>query len=233
MISLYLPAVVTAFLIVVVEMTEVVALVFALSAEHTSVRPGATGAIAGTTMVGLAAVGFSAVLVAFPREYLLWGSALVLAGFGVFLFRSTLRTYRRRRSAPSASRAVTDRGVLFAGGFLVGAVESIEAVIVLIALAAAGYGTSALVGAILAGALLVVLAAILHERVRRIKVPALKWFATSLILTFAVFWGGEALGVPWPAGDLFLIPIFLLVLAVVRLALLAGTRAVVPFDTKS
>ncbi|HYB79507.1 MAG TPA: hypothetical protein VEG66_07105 [Thermoplasmata archaeon] len=217
MLALYLPALLAAFLITVLEMTEVVALVFALAADHSTVRHGALGAVGGTAVVAAIALGFGAVIIAFPRAYLLWGSAVVLAGFGVFLFRSTLRTYQRRRD-PSASPGAPTSGqtvAQFAGGFSVGAVESTETVIVLLALAAAGYGLSALVGAVLGGALLVIVALVVHDRIRRIKVPWLKVGATAVVFSFALFWGGEAAGVVWPGGDLILLLfVFLGVLAV-------------------
>lgn len=218
MFEIYLPALIVAFLITVLEMTEVVALVFALAADHTTVRTGALGAVGGTAVVAAIAFGFGAVLIAFPRDYLLWGSAVVLAGFGAFLFRSTLRTYRRRRTAPqgatapSSSRSVAQ----FAGGFSVGTVESTETVIVLLALAAAGYGFSALVGALLGGTLLVVIALVVHDQIRRIKVPWLKLGGTSVVFAFSVFWAGEAAGVAWPGGDLFLLVLVALALLIVR-----------------
>jgi len=216
-VGLYLPAIVAAFLIVIVEMTEVVALVFALSADAASARHGSLGAVAGTAVVGALALGFSAALLRVPHDWLLVGSAIVLAGFTVFLFRSTLKSYRRARArATGAPPPPPPRSLLFAGGFTVGATEATEAVVVLVALAAGGYGSDALVGTAIAGVLLVVLAAILHERIRRIKVPWLKLGATALVFAFAVFWSGEALGVAWPLSDLFLLPLFLLGLGVVR-----------------
>ena len=207
MFELYIPALIVAFLITVLEMTEVVALVFALAADHSTVRHGALGAVGGTAVVAAIAFGFGAVLIAFPRSYLLWGSAVVLAAFGAFLFRSTLNTYRRQRAAASgAPSSSAKRNVAqFAGGFSVGAVEATETVIVLLALAAAGYGFSAIVGALLAGALLVAVTFVVHDRIRRIKVPWLKVGGTSVVFSFAVFWGGEAAGVHWPGGDLILL----------------------------
>ena len=218
MLEVYFPALVVAFLITVLEMTEVVALVFALAADHSTVRHGALGAVGGTTVVAVIALGFGAILIAFPKAYLLWGSAVVLAAFGVFLFRSTLKTYRRRRAAASGAPAPSagHSAAQFAGGFSVGAVEATEAVVVLLALTAAGYGFSAILGAVLGGALLVVAAFLVHDRIRRIKVPWLKVGGTSLVFTFAVFWGGEAAGVHWPGGDLFLIPLVILAVLLVR-----------------
>ncbi|MGA8302180.1 MAG: hypothetical protein WA691_02350 [Thermoplasmata archaeon] len=226
MYTLYVPALIVAFLITVLEFTEVVALVFALSADQASVRPVAWGAVSGTALVGLIALGLGAVLVAFPHNYLLWASAVVLTGFGLFLFRSTLRTYRRAAAAASGTVWSPPRRDLlqFGGGFSVGAVESTEAVIVLIALAAAGYGFSALVGAVAGGIVLVLAAVAVHERIRKIKVPWLKLGGTALLFSFALFWGGEAVGFPWPGGDLILIPLVVVIALIVRGAIALGLR---------
>jgi Ca2+/H+ antiporter, TMEM165/GDT1 family len=218
MIGIYIPALIVAVLITALELTEVVVLVFALSADAASVTHGALGAVAGVAVVGVIALTFGAAIVAFPHEYLLWVSAIMLAAFGVFLFRSTLKSYRRRAAqrAGAAPPPASHSALQFAGGFSVGAVETTEVVVVLIALAAAGYGLSALVGAVLAGVALVVAAFLVHERIRRIKVPWLKLGATSLLFSFAVFWAGEAAGVSWPGADLILIPFVVIAALIVR-----------------
>jgi uncharacterized membrane protein len=234
--SFYLPAFLVAFLITVLEMTEVVAVVFALSADQRSVRPGAWGAVAGTSVVAAVALGFGAVIIALPRGYLLWGAAVVLAAFGIFLFRSTLRTFRRAAAARTGAPTAIPphrRVVLFAGGFSVGVIEAIETVIVLLALAAAGYAFMALIGAVTGGAVLVVAALLVHEQIRKIKVPWLKLGATSVLLSFAVFWAGEAAGVTWPGSDLILIPLVVVVALLVRSAIGVGLRIPVRVDTKS
>ncbi len=231
MIEIYGPALLIAFLITLLELTEVVALVFALSAEHHTLAHGAAGAVSGTAVVALIALALGALILAFPDVDLLWVSAVVLLGFGVFLFRSTLRTYRRARAPASAAPSAhsgRQSALQFAGGFSVGAVESTEAVIVLLALAAAGYGLSAIVGAVAAGVVLVVATALVRERIRRIKVPLLKLGATSLLFTFAVFWAGEAAGLPWPYGDLSLLPLFAIALVVVRTSIGLGLRRAPP-----
>jgi Ca2+/H+ antiporter, TMEM165/GDT1 family len=218
MTGILVPALAVAFVITLLEMTEVVALVFALGADHPTIRHGAAGAASGTAVVGVLAVGSGAALLAFPRIALLWGAAVALAAFCAFLFRSTLRSYRRAlASAATAPGPAPARAALqFAGGFTVGAVEATEAVIVLLALTAAGSGAAAIVGALAGGAVLVVVAFLVHERIRRIKVPWLRLGATSMLFAFAIFWGGEAAGVAWPFGDLALVPLFLLGVAVVR-----------------
>jgi uncharacterized membrane protein len=98
-------------------------------------------------------------------------------------------------------------------------VEAVEVVVVLLGITAAGYAFSALVGALVGGALLVVLAFLLHEQLRRIKVPWLKLLGTSMLFTFATFWFGEAVGVAWPASDLFLLPLFVAAVLLTRIAI--------------
>ena len=206
-----LAAVLLAFTLTVIEMTEVVALVFALGAEGGALRPAALGAIAGVAGVSLVALAVGVGLEALPRGPLLGGAAVTLFLFGLFLYRSTRKAYRRARAPPGA--AGPSRPALpFAGGVVVGSVEATEVVVVLVALAAGGNGFSAVLGAIAAGVLLVVVAALVHERIRRIKVPTLKFAATSALFAFAVFWGSEAVGFAWPGPaawqDLWLLPLF-------------------------
>jgi uncharacterized membrane protein len=232
---LYAPVFVPAFLITLLEMTEVVALVFALSAGGPQLRTAIYGALSGVLLISLIALGAGAAVDRLPSSYLLGPSAVVLAGFGVFLFRSTLRSYRRARAAKSGTAAPFEPHpvVQFGAGFSVGAVEATEAVIVLLALAAPGYGGTAIVGAVTAGALLVVLAWALHGQIRRIKVPVLKAGATALLFTFSVFWAGEALHVAWPGDDLFLLPLFVLAVILVRVAISAADRPPVRVETKT
>ncbi len=226
MVLLSAPAIVAALVVTVLELTEVVALVFALGADHGTVRHGALGAVAGTLVVAAIAFVAGAVILALPVHDLLWGSAVLLAGFGVFLFRSTLKTYRRRQAASQGTAAPkpASSALQFTGGFTIGAVETTEAVVVLLALTAAGHGLSALIGALVGGFGLVVAALVVHERIRRIKGTWLKLGATSLIFSFAVFWTGEAIGFVWPDGDLVLVGLFVVALGIVRGAVELGLR---------
>jgi Ca2+/H+ antiporter, TMEM165/GDT1 family len=233
---LYAPVFIPAFLITLLEMTEVVALVFALSAGGPSLRTAILGALSGVALVAFIALVAGAAIERLPPSYLLGPSALVLAGFGVFLFRSTLRSYRRARASAAgttAARAEPHPVVQFGGGFSVGVVESTEAVIVLLALAAPGYGLTTIVAALVAGGLLIVLAWALHGQIRRIKVPWLKAGATSLLFTFSVFWAGETLHIAWPGNDLFLLPLFVVAVILVRVAIGVFDRPSVRIETKS
>jgi uncharacterized membrane protein len=232
----YAPVFIPAFLITLLEMTEVVALVFALSAGGPQLRTAIYGALLGVVLVGAVALGAGAAIERLPTSYLLGPSAVVLAGFGLYLFRGTLRSYRRARAAKSGTPSAAPEPhavVQFGAGFSVGVVETTEAVIVLLALAAPGYGLTTLLGAVTAGAILVVLAWTFHGQIRRIKVPLLRLGATSLLFTFSIFWAGEALHVAWPGDDLFLLPIFALMVILVRLAIGVADRPVVPVETNS
>jgi Ca2+/H+ antiporter, TMEM165/GDT1 family len=223
MFALYLPALIVAFLITVLELTEVAALVFAIGSDSGSIRSGATGAVAGVAVIGAIALGFGALLTAIPSPYFLAAAAIVLAAFGVFLFRGTLRAYRRA-AQPSTVAPPVRHALQFGGGFAIGAIESTEVVIVLLALAAAGDGLSALVGAVVAGVLLVIVAAMIHERIRRIKVRLLRLGGTSVLFAFSVFWAGEAAHLAWPGGDLVLIPLAVAAALVVRGAIALELR---------
>jgi Ca2+/H+ antiporter, TMEM165/GDT1 family len=229
--ALSVPALLIAFVITVTEMTEVVALVFALSADAASIRSGALGAIAGTAVVSLVALASGAAIEALPHGDLLWAATVVLAAFGVFLFRSTLKSYRRARH-PGPAGPPTHHALRFAGGFSVGAIETTEAVIVLLALAAGGAGSSAVIGALAGGGILVVAAALVHERIRRIKVPTLKLGGTAMLFSFAVFWAGEADSYAWPGSDLILIPLFVIAVVLVRGAVELFLRRDAPVEPK-
>ena len=214
-----------AFLVTLIEMTEVVILVFALSAERSTLRTAAIGAAAGSALVGGIAAVAGGALSTIPSPALLAASALVLWAFAVFLFRSTLRTYRwshQPTDDPSGDRGAAPAH--FAGGFSVGAVETTEAAVVLVPLAAGGQALAALLGAVAAGVTLAVAVGLVHEKIRRIKTPWLKLGATSLLVAFATLWTGEALGVAWPFGDLFLLPLFALALVLVRTGIEVSLR---------
>lgn len=228
-------ALVLAFGITVLEMTEVVALVFALGSEGHRPRDPILGAVVGVAVVGGIAALTGAGLAALPRGLLLAVAAATLVAFGFFLLRSTLRTYRRLRS-PTKAPARSSSTLPFAGGFAVGAVETLETVIVLVALAAGGNGFSALVGALAGGALLVAAAAAVHEQVRRIKVPTLKVAATSLLFSYGIFWAVEASGRSWPGpeqlSDLWLVPMVAVFLGVVRGVVALDARRAGPAGAK-
>lgn len=230
-------ALLTAFVITLLELTEVVAIVYALGATAHSLRPGLTGACGGVAVVGAFGIVAGIALTQVPQAYTLAVGAVILWSFGFFLLRSTFRTYvreeRKRLGRPSPVAEPDDRGLsprqLMGVGFSVGAIEALEAVVVLIGISVGGFPWEAVVGAIVAGGVLVALGLALHQNIRKLKVPPLKWATTSLLMTYASFWTLEFLGeegrIPWPSSvaglppDVLLIPIFFAVLLVVRVVI--------------
>ncbi len=236
-------ALLISFLITVLELTEVVAIVYALGAGRPSLRPGAMGSAAGVAVVGGIGILVGVGLTVIPSDITLIAGSALLWGFGFFLLRSTVKTYFKEAKK---ALGITDSGghedgehlsdrALFAAAFSVGMVETTEAVIVLIAVAAGGYGLEALIGFAAGAALLLALGITLHEKIRTIKVPPLKWIGTSLLFTFAFFWAVESLvdagrfaWPPLPYGippDIQLVPIFLIAMLLVRSAVMFRVNA--------
>jgi uncharacterized membrane protein len=231
-------ALLVAFLITVLELTEVVAIVYALGSASRSMRQGVLGAVSGVVFVSLLALVTGVAIEQFASQaetILLVVSAVLLWGFGVVLFRSTVKSYfkeavKKKEGGEKESHSIVDEfssKALFSGGFSVGAVETLEAVIVLLALTGAGFGMEAMTGFVAGCCLLLALGYILHDRIRKVKVPPLKWIGTTLLFTFALFWSGESMEdagwFNWPTfgtqvTDIVLAPIFVVVLVVVWFA---------------
>lgn len=235
-------ALLAAFLITMLELTEVVAVVYALGAGAKSMLPGAAGAVSGAAVVGGISLGIGFGLGAIPIRYTLVVGALLLYGFGCFLLRSTVKTYFREAKkaagikdpfqSKEGSDALDDRA-LFAGAFSVGAIEMLEAAVVLIAIAAGGFAIEAVIGFAVGATILIVIGFVMRESIRKIKIPQLKWLATSLLFTFAVFWSLESLveagRLSWPQlggvpDDVLILPIFLIALLFVRIAVDIGVK---------
>lgn len=92
--------------------------------------------------------------------------------------------------------------------------------------------TSAIIGAALAGLLVIVAGVVVRAPLSRVPENTLKFVVGIMLASFGTFWGGEGLGINWPWADLTLLPIVAgyLVLAYVAVQLLrpaskAGTGA--------
>lgn len=135
-------------------------------------------------------------------------AGILLLYFGLRLARSARRAVIRSRVSVGAKDETIERGVFYTG-FTVGLVEAFEAAIVLVALIPNGFD-SALYGMILGLLVVVVGTAVLKSQVRKIKQANMKVVVSALLLSFSVFWFGEAAFRPsnnWTV-DLWLIPLF-------------------------
>ncbi len=88
--------------------------------------------------------------------------------------------------------------------------------------ASAGQLGPAVLGAALAGALVLAVGAVLHRPLARVPENALKYAVGLMLVTFGTFWAGEGVGIEWPGGDLVL----LVLLAAYLLVSLAGVWVV-------
>lgn len=231
-------ALVSAFFITLLEMTDVVALVYALGSGSKSMRPGLLGATGGVAIVSLAAIGVGLALVGVPDALTHAVGTVIIWGFSFVLLNSTFKTYRReaqrkagiqtRKKEHPSPDTLTSRD-LAVTGLAVGAGETIEAAIPLLAISATSGATPVVLGALAAGATIAIAAHFLHAHIKRIKVPLLKWVATSILFAFAMIWTLETLGnltvIYFPTywgsvpTDILLIPFTITTLGLVRYAI--------------
>ena len=88
--------------------------------------------------------------------------------------------------------------------------EGTEVAFIVIAFGAAGGAalTSAVLGAIVAGVLVIAIGAALREPLTMVPENWLKFFVGAMLSSFGVFWFAEALGMDWP-GDALSVPLIL------------------------
>jgi len=202
--------------ITVLEMAEAAAVGIAIFADTRS--PLAYASVA----LGSASVFVPAALLGIYLELihiflLRLASAILLLYFGIRLTLSARRSYRRQRSGHEEHFSG-----IFVPGFSVGAVEAFEASIVLVALFPENYiYTSA--GLLSGIATVVIAAALMHTRIRRLKQYIAKVLVSSLLLSFSVLWFSEAIG---SISDLILIPLFLIFFAAIYLFCTSGKNAI-------
>ena len=153
-----------------------------------------------------------------PVVYIrLIGGALLLY-FGLRLMKSARRSVLKSRAGGFTQEEFV-RGILYTG-FSVGAIEAFEASIVLVGLLPNSFASTSfgLTGGV---AIVVVSTYVLRNQVRRIKQANMKVVVSAILLSFAVFWFGEAF---YELNDLALIPLFVgFVIMVHRIANRAST----------
>ena len=67
--------------------------------------------------------------------------------------------------------------------------------------------TSAIIGAVIAGLMVIALGAVVRAPLTRVPENTLKFVVGIMLTSFGTFWGGEGLGIHWPQQDLDLLPI--------------------------
>jgi len=145
-----------------------------------------------------------------PEVYIRLVGGVLLLYFGMRLVKSARRSVLMGRTTGFKQEEFV-RGILYTV-FSVGAVEAFEAAIVLVGLLPNNFASTTLG---LAGGVVIVVVSTytLRNHVRKIKQANMKVVVSALLLSFAVFWFGEAVLV---LSDLVLIPLFVAFVLVVH-----------------
>jgi uncharacterized membrane protein len=162
-------------------------------------------ALAGVLLVPTFTVG--RYIVYLPLDYVLAASAVILFYFGYRLLRSARRYFKRVARGGGGEEERGDLAVVFT----VSAIEAFEASLVLIALIPRSYA-SALIGTLIASAIVIVLTALIKDQRARIRLPHLKYVLSSLLFSLGTLWAMEIVGLD--VTDLVLIPLFLAYLGI-------------------
>ena len=103
--------------------------------------------------------------------------------------------------------------------------EGVEVAFIVVAIGAGrGLILPASLGAAAACVLVAVVGLVLHRPLARVPENQLKFAVGVMLSAFGVFWTGEGLGVAWPLGDLAIVALAALFLAVALLAVVALKR---------
>jgi len=93
--------------------------------------------------------------------------------------------------------------------------EGLEVVFIVIAVGAGrGLLFPASLGALAACILVLFIGILVHRPLARVPENSLKFIVGIMLSAFGVFWTGEGLGVAWPGGDLMLLALVILFLAI-------------------
>src|SRR5438132_1258006 len=214
-------AVSAAFLASLVEAVEAFTIVLAAAAVR-SWRVAALGAAAALALLAIIVVAAGPLLERIPIEWLQLGVGVSLLVFGV-------RWLRKAILRAAGVIALHDETAAFTAGsaelrrhesrldWLAG-LASFKAVLL------EGLEVAFIVVAVAACALVTVLGLALRRPLARVPENQLKFAVGVMLSAFGVFWTGEGLGVAWPLGDLAIIVLGALFLAVALLAVVALKR---------
>src|SRR5271156_3078185 len=195
--------------ITTLELVEASAVGLALYGD--SKRPSAFLYVAlGVVAVFIPMFVLGALITLLPDVYVRLVGGVLLLYFGLRLVKSARKSVIRSRKGGFSTEHF-EKGIM-ATGFSVGAVEAFEAAIVLVALLPNNFQST--VFGLSAGIVVVVVATyVLRNQVRKVKQANMKVVVSALLLSFAMFWFGEAFA---ELNDLILIPLFLVFVLVVH-----------------
>jgi uncharacterized membrane protein len=227
-----LPVVLAAFLASTVEVVEAFTIVLAVGLTQ-GWRPALGGAMLALLVLAVIVVVLAPLLAFVPLEALQFAIGALLILFGLRWLRKAIlraaglmplhdeaRAFAKETDA-LRHRAHNQRANYLAGltAFNAVLIEGIEVVFIVLAVGATrGMTLYASAGAVFAVLLVALAGLIVHKPLARIPENALKFVVGLMLTAFGIFWTGEGLGAAWPGGDLSLLGILLVLIAVSALA---------------
>lgn len=232
------PAVAAAFLASLVEVVEAFTIVLAVATLN-GWQPALAGTAAALVTLGAIVAALGPLLGRVPIGALQFVIGLLLLLFGAgWLRKAALRAggilplHDEAAIFDKESAALSGTAPWIAGLAAYKAVllEGLEVAFVVLAVGAGrGLVVAASLGALAACAVVLAVGAVLYRPLARVPENTLKFAVGVMLCAFGTFWTGEALSVPWPGGDLALLPLAALYLglglAAARLAERRGGKA--------
>ncbi len=202
----------TTFLASFLEFVEAATIVLAVA--YTAGWRVALRATAYALLVLVAVTGIlgPALLLYVPLAALQIGIGLFLTFFGYTWLRKAIWRYAGRKSMRDERAAFNseieelrrrEEGFAFATAFNGVLLEGLEVAVIVITFSTARAGSFvfAAAGALVAGAIVAIAAAILRHPFSRVPENAMAFVVGIMLLSFGTFWSGEGLGVPWWSGE--------------------------------
>jgi uncharacterized membrane protein len=214
-------ALTASFLASFVEFVEALTIVLAVGTVR-GWKSAMVGTVAGIVLLMLLVLAFGPVLQRIPitTVQVVIGVLLVLFGMrwlrkailrqaGVIGLHDEEAIYLKQTQALEAGGIPQiDRldGVAVVTAFKAVSLEGLEVVFIVIATGATGRTLiPAMLGATVAGILVIIVGLALHKPLTRVPENTLKFAVGILLSAFGVFWFGEGLGFHWPGADLALL----------------------------
>jgi uncharacterized membrane protein len=180
-------------------------------------RPALAGAGAALALLAVLVAGLGPSLSLIPLGWLQIAIGILLLLFGMrWLRKAVLRTagivplHDEAAAFTAEAMALSSHGLIarwdvigIATSFKAVMLEGIEVVFIVIALGAVGNAlVPASLGAITAGALVVLIGLMLHRPLARVPENTLKFAVGIMLSAFGTYWLGEGYGLSWPGADL-------------------------------
>ena len=230
----------TAFLASIVEVVEAFTIILAVGTVQ-GWRPAVAGGLLGLVVLAVIVAAFGPVLHQIPVQGLQLTVGVLLLLFGMrwlrkaILRRAGLLAQRDELAAFAVQAAylITEASrqnarldwLASVATFKAVLLEGLEVVFIVIAVGAArGLLWPASLGALAAGALVLLVGLLLGRPLARVPENTLKFGVGVMLSAFGVFWTGEGLGVAWPGQDLALVFFAAMFLLVALLAARSVTR---------